>query len=56
MELGGCVDKKIVCEANMLITIPEILLKYSPKMLNEFSETDVMLLEEVFQLQLQRIT
>ncbi len=27
----GYVDKKIVCEAKMLITIPEILSKFSPK-------------------------
>ena len=27
----GLVDGEIACEANMLITIPEILLKYSPK-------------------------
>ena len=27
----GLVEGEIACEANMLITIPEILLKYSPK-------------------------
>lgn len=27
----GLVDQEIVCEASMLITIPEILAKYSPK-------------------------